>query len=104
MSNALEIETLQMLAKGINPVTGEVLPENSSFNKPEVIREVFNLIERSTKSNSLTQNQGTPWTKALKEELGKLYSEGVSIEELASHFGRTSGAIRSQLKHQGSAP
>ena len=103
MSNTTKIETLKILAKGINPVTSEVLPENSSFNKPEVIREVFDLIESSTKNNTLPQNQGTPWTKVLKEELAKMYSEGVNIKELASHFGRTSGAIKSELRHQGLA-
>ena len=31
-------ELLEMLADGVNPITGEVLPESDSCNQPDIIR------------------------------------------------------------------
>lgn len=39
-----------------------------------------------------------PWTKELDDEFELLYCEGKKVSELAVHFGRTSGAIRSRIK------
>lgn len=38
------------------------------------------------------------WTEELDEELTIMYCEGVNIKDLAKHFGRTKGAIRSRIK------
>jgi hypothetical protein len=39
-----------------------------------------------------------PWTTELDDELTVMYCEGASVKDLASHFGRTNGAIRSRIK------
>ena len=39
-----------------------------------------------------------PWTQELDQELIDLFSEGISGNDLAKHFGRTKGAISSRLK------
>jgi superfamily I DNA/RNA helicase len=39
-----------------------------------------------------------PWTGELDDELTIMYCEGVGINDLAKHFGRTTGAIRSRIK------
>lgn len=39
-----------------------------------------------------------PWTSDLDEELTVMYCEGVNVRDLAIHFGRTKGAIRSRIK------
>lgn len=39
-----------------------------------------------------------PWTPELDEELTVMFCEGVNIKDLAVHFGRTKGAIRSRIK------
>jgi F-box protein 18 (helicase) len=39
-----------------------------------------------------------PWTAKLDQELMELYSEGISGNDLAKHFGRTKGAIASRIK------
>lgn len=39
-----------------------------------------------------------PWTEALDEELTVMFCEGVNVKDLATHFGRTKGAIRSRIK------
>jgi F-box protein 18 (helicase) len=40
----------------------------------------------------------SPWTPELDLELGQMKADGISTKELAGHFGRTGGAIRSRLK------
>ncbi len=39
-----------------------------------------------------------PWTQDLDDELTTLYCEGQSIRDMAAHFGRTRGSIRSRIK------
>ena len=39
-----------------------------------------------------------PWSAELDEELTVMYCEGVNVKNLADHFGRTRGAIRSRIK------
>jgi hypothetical protein len=34
-------EIIEALANGINPETGEILPAQSNFNSPQVIRALF---------------------------------------------------------------
>jgi hypothetical protein len=36
---------LSALANGINPVTGEVLPDTSPYNEPRVIRALFAVLD-----------------------------------------------------------
>ncbi len=51
----------------------------------------FNKIKERSKSAYL------PWTKKLDNELIVLYNDGKSLPQLAKHFQRTSGAIRSRV-------
>ena len=39
-----------------------------------------------------------PWTQALDKELRTMYTEGISIKDMAKHFGRTKGAVASRIK------
>lgn len=39
-----------------------------------------------------------PWTQELDDELTILYCEGIQVNELAKHFGRTKGAIKSRIE------
>ena len=38
-----------------------------------------------------------PWTPLLDEELTKMYCEGITVKDMAKHFGRTKGAIESRI-------
>lgn len=116
-----EIKVLEALANGVDPVTGEVLDNQSPYNQPEVIRSLFtilNELKSPTKKiklpkktieekqadnidNGLPKNAGLPWTSTEKEELVEKYKSEVSIEELSEIHGRTKGAITSELKKQG---
>ena len=39
-----------------------------------------------------------PWTQELDDELTIMYCEGINVKDLAKHFGRTKGAIRSRIR------
>jgi superfamily I DNA/RNA helicase len=39
-----------------------------------------------------------PWTVELDNELTEMYCMGISARDMAKHFGRTTGAIRSRIK------
>ena len=111
-------EIVSLLAYGINPTTGEVLPDDSPYNHPFVIRALFSVIggvevpkkqikqsveEKQTQNvaSSRPKNAGLPWTEELREKVARMFRNGTPIDELAEYFERTSGAILSQLMHQG---
>lgn len=116
-----EIKVLEALANGVDPVTGEVLDDQSPYNQPEVIRSLFVILnelknptnkaklpKKTTEEkqaenieNGLPKNAGLPWAVNEKEELVEKYKSEVSIVELSEIHGRTKGAITSELKKQG---
>lgn len=46
-------------------------------------------------------NAYEPWTEEADNELKKMWSEGVSVHEIADHFGRKSSAIITRMKKLG---
>lgn len=108
---------LSTLANGINPFTGEVLPDTSPYNEPRVIRALFAVLDsvKGSKQRKKTpeekqqenissgrpRNAGLPWTDSLKEELARRFKGGASLDELAKDFERTKGSIVSELVKQG---
>ena len=42
-----------------------------------------------------------PWTEEADEQLKKMWSEGISVHEIAEHFGRKSSAIITRMKKLG---
>jgi len=105
------------LANGIDPTTGEVLPQESPYNDPSVIRALFTVIGslKTVKKSKQTgeqkqqvnvdsgkpKNAGLPWTKELKAEVAEKYLAGSNYDELAEYFERTRGAVISELTKQG---
>jgi hypothetical protein len=111
-------EIVEMLADGIDPTTGEILPLDSHYNDPEIIRALFTVLrsvrmpaKASKKSikekqkenieNGRPKNAGLPWTEEQRKEISSLLIQGKTIVELSEHFERTEGAITSELTHQG---
>lgn len=111
------IETLKVLADGIDPVTGEVLKPEGPYNDPTVIRSLFTVLEsikaikprpktpeerqQDNIQNGRPKNAGFPWTTELKADLAAKFQKGKSVAELAESFERTKGAIISELVRQG---
>jgi len=71
----------------IEPVSAVILREFSDKNAYSLdkIREKYH-------------DAYKPWTTELDDELTVMYCEGVTLRDMAKHFGRTKGAIRSRIK------
>lgn len=61
---------IDALANGIDPETGEILPDQSTFNSPQVIRALFVAVKaleiaakRAERSNGLPNNAGRAWSE-----------------------------------------
>ena len=94
-------EIIRILADGVDPTTGEVLPAESVYNSPDVIRALFSVLEATTphpKSNP-HRNVGNPWTNVEDAQLKDEFTAKMSISDIAKEHGRTYGAIESRLDH-----
>jgi hypothetical protein len=96
--------TLERLARGIDPETGEILAEQSPFNNPQVIRALFFAVQELQKlaqpartARERPANAGRSWTDVEDAKLLKSFDAGVSPKDLAQQHGRTKGANDSRL-------
>lgn len=93
-------EIVSALAEGIDPTTGELLPEDSVYNKGDIVRALYTILDvvgkKKTKKN-LPENAGKPWSDELDQRLKEAYNGGVSVKEIAKEMGRTTGSISSRL-------
>lgn len=72
----------------------DILPDNQ-LNVPHVAKGKAYSLDEKRKTH---KEAYTPWTLELDEELTVMYCEGASVKDLASHFRRSKGAIRSRIK------
>ena len=97
-------EILSTLAEGIDPTTGENLPDNSVCNKSEIIRALYTVLNTLGTSNprrELPQNAGKPWSPEDDERLKAFFEAGMTKKELCVEFKRTTGSITSRLARLG---
>ena len=106
-------QIIDTLAQGVHPVTGEVMPEDSPYNAPPVIRALFavsNALDGASPTTApkprreLPANAGKAW---LPEEDGKLesaFAAGIDLKEIAKELGRTDFAVESRLVKMGKLP
>ncbi len=99
---------IDALANGIDPETGEILPSQSTFNSPQVIRALFvavSALERAIRladrDNSLPKNAGRSWSDEEDKQLLVMFDSGTPVKEIAARHGRTLGAITSRLVRLG---
>lgn len=93
-------EIVATLAEGIDPTTGELLPEDSVYNKGDVVRALYTILNNmntKTRKNTLPENAGKPWSKDEEVCLRDLHNNGLSKKEIAKELGRTTGSISSRL-------
>ena len=97
-------EILATLAEGVDPTTGEVLPDNSVCNKSEVIRALYTVLhcleEKKPKKN-IPENAGKPWTKENEDLLVKLYHSGATKRDICKTLQRTESGVAARLVHLG---
>ena len=100
-------EIIGTLARGVDPVTGEVMPEDSPYNAPSVIRALFaaaKALEEAPAASrprrdrtNLPANTGKPWTADDDEQLRLGFEADTPTKDLAAALGRTRWAIESRL-------
>jgi F-box protein, helicase, 18 len=67
---------------------GEIVTETNGSKKAYSVDEI----------RTRNKDAYMPWTQELDDELTVMYCEGVNVRDMAKHFGRTKGAIRSRIK------
>ena len=113
---------IKVLANGIHPETGELLPESSLVHRPEVIRTLFALSEEladlerpRTKKPKLTPEERRakniaegrpprshfPWEDDERHRLVQEHEAGRTLPQLARIFERSNLAVAVQLHSLG---
>lgn len=96
-------ETVRFLADGIDPMTGEVLGDESVFNSPNVIRALYTLLEATAPLTTADdkRNAGKPWTEIEDDKLRDEFDAKLRLSDIAAEHGRTKNAIESRLEYLG---
>ena len=99
---------LQTLVDGVDPDTGKELPNNSVLNRPEVIRALLASVSaldaiqaRAQRRAQLPAGVGKSWSDDEEQQLREEFSNGESIQLIASKHARTIRAIESRLERIG---
>ena len=93
-----------ILAEGVDPTTGEVLPDSSVCNKGEIVRAfyaVLNHIDEKKPKKNLPANTGKPWSKEDEDLLVGLYRSGTPKRDICTSLQRTESGIAARLVHLG---
>jgi hypothetical protein len=98
-------ELLEVLADGVNPMTGELLARDDSCNQPEIIRAlhvaVRQLEQKANRARNLPENAGKPWTEEDERTLARMFDQHCSKREICAYFKRTQGSIAARLVRLG---
>lgn len=96
-------EIVGVLAEGINPITGEILPSEHVCNNADVVRAFYALLQQGNleKKEKTYDNSGKRWTDEEDELLKRLYEEGMKTSEIQRKFMRSRGSIQSRLAKLG---
>ena len=101
-SDALKI--IQALADGVDPITGETLPDSNPCQHPQVVRALFVAVtalekieDRQKRNSLLPSNAGKPWDADEDKRLCVSFDAGMPIGQLAKRHQRTYGSIQSRL-------
>src|SRR5947209_4821950 len=106
-------QIIDTLAQGIHPVTGEVMPEDSPYNAPPVIRALFAVSQAldgapptaaAKARRELPANAGKAWAPQEDETLEAAFAAGIEVPEMARELGRTIWAIEARLAKLGKIP
>ncbi len=113
MTPAEAKQVIEVLARGIDPQTGELLPEDNPINNPHVIRALF-IAVRALELQAASPikavkpakvgNAGKSWTADEDQQLLQAFDAGTTVATLATTHQRTTGAITSRLIRLGRLP
>ena len=97
-------EIISTLAEGVDPTTGEVLPDNSVCNKGEVVRALYtvlNCLDEKKARKNMPANAGKPWAKEDEDLLVSLYHSGTSKKDICNTLQRSETGVAARLVHLG---
>jgi hypothetical protein len=102
-------QIIDVLASGVDPAAGEVLPEDNPLNSPHVIRALFMASKAlegvaakpARQSAAAPGKAGKPWSEDEDQRLLAGFDAGTPVAALALAHERTSGAITSRLERLG---
>jgi hypothetical protein len=99
---------IEALAQGIDPDTGEILPQDSLLQRPLVIRALFSAaqalaaVERKKKqADSQPSHAGSAWAEEEDRRLLDAFDQGATVNQLAHSHGRSRGGIAARLVRLG---
>lgn len=109
------LKTVEALAEGIDPTTGEALHERSPCRDARVVEALRYCAARlrhptptslaARQAENLRygrpRNAGLPWNDAARGQLAAAFRSGATLGELARMLQRSRGAVLSELKRQG---
>ncbi len=101
MNKSKTIEVIEALANGIDPLTGELLPDDHLLQQPDIVRALFNAAALLKNSRDVLPGlamQCSPWTAGEDNQLKEAFANGIKISQIAKDHQRTAGAIRSRIK------
>lgn len=99
---------LKALIAGLNPESGEPLPNDSVLHQAHVIRALLagiNALDltaaRAQRRSQLPENVGSAWTTEEESRLVAAFKKGDSPADIAGEHGRTLRAIEARLEKLG---
>ncbi|GEN24542.1 hypothetical protein HCU01_24910 [Halomonas cupida] len=101
--NAWQIITT--LASGVDPITGEIQPADSTLQHPDIVRALYvasmalqeRLGNSSTRRAARPERAGAPWSDEEDLQLVQAFEEDIGPNDLADRHQRTRGAIHARL-------
>lgn len=101
--NAWQIITT--LASGVDPITGEIQPADSTLQHPDIVRALYvasmalqeRLGNSSNRRAARPERAGAPWSDEEDQQLVQAFEEGIDPHDLADRHQRTRGAIHARL-------
>ena len=117
-------DIIKALAKGFNPITGELISNDDLLSDPTIIRALYSAVEAMKSSNidhkssnnltlksaarednnikkQLPKNYGKAWDPSSKDELVNKFNNGSTASELAKYYERTLSSINGILFKEG---
>ena len=108
MDAAQALAVVRSLANGVDPESGEVFPPESAYQRPEVVRALYEAatalerIERFERRKAqMPAKTGEPWSDDEDRKLLASFDAGRALQELATAHERTMGAVRARLLKHG---
>lgn len=108
MDSAQALAVVRSLANGVDPESGEVFPAESTYQRPQIVRALYEAatalerIDRFDRRRSqMPPKTGEPWTEEEDRKLLAAFDAGRALQELAAAHQRTMGAVRARLLKYG---